>query len=73
MLLILSKIVLDKMINKIIKLKHLFTIISIIKTKTSLKTSNIKEVLDNRIFSKKKENIKNKMIKIKWIKLMIKT
>ena len=61
------------MINKIIKLKHLFTIISIIKTKTSLKTSNIKEVLDNRIYSKKKENIKNKMISIKWIKLMIKT
>ncbi len=61
MFLILSKIVLDKMINKIIKLNHQFTIISIIKTKTSEKTSNIEKILVNRIFSKKKESIKNKM------------
>jgi hypothetical protein len=62
---ILSKIILDKLINKIIKWEHLIKIIILIRTQISLKISYREKVLDNKIYYKMIENLKNKMINIK--------
>jgi len=64
---ILSKIVLDKLINKIIKWEHLIKIIKLIRTQISLKISYREKVLDNKIYYKMIENLKNKMINIKCV------